>query len=205
MRRFSVASVLVLFMLRCASISHGTHEDIPISSNPTDATVSVNCGSAAHNAPTATPTKIRVPRHFDQCSVTVAKPGYETASVAFTKNVSGWYFGNIAIGGILGFIIDAADGAIYNVVPEIVSVTLQRRVDTDARPTASSSSAVSTIVDVRAVKTSASEMVIAEGTAPAGAIASDQMLQPLPNYTIVTVRRIDAEGHVTYYQKYVHR
>jgi hypothetical protein len=44
------------------------------------------------------------------------------AKVAFVKSISGMDLGQSRIGGIIGWIVDGADGAIYNRVPDTVSV-----------------------------------------------------------------------------------
>jgi hypothetical protein len=47
--------------------------------------------------------------------------------VIFARAISGWIWGNIAFGGIPGWIIDGADGAMYNRLPESVQVTLTKK------------------------------------------------------------------------------
>ncbi len=39
--------------------------------------------------------------------------------------MSGWYIANILIGGIIGFIVDAADGAMFNQSPSQIHAILK--------------------------------------------------------------------------------
>jgi hypothetical protein len=121
-----LASAALALTTGCASIAHGRYQQIPINSNPSGASVAVNCGDGVQ-AGGATPTTVNLKRNANPCLVTVAKEGYEDAAVTFAKSVSGWVWGNLFFGGIPGWIIDGADGAIYNRVPDNVQVTLTKK------------------------------------------------------------------------------
>ena len=128
--RFVVSSSLLLsvsLLTGCASIVHGTRQDVPVSSSPTGADVTVICGKVPVKAPSQTPTTVSLKRNAEPCNIVVSKPGYEDASVVFVKRMSGWFWGNILFGGIPGMIIDGADGAIFNRLPESATVSLSRK------------------------------------------------------------------------------
>lgn len=122
--RTVIALLLIAGMTaNCASIAHGTRQDISVQSNPVGADVVVKCAKdAPFNAP-PTPTEITLKRNRGGCVIIVSKEGYEPRSFRLTRRLSGWYFANILIGGVIGLIIDAADGAMFNQSPsEIVAV-----------------------------------------------------------------------------------
>ena len=50
--------------------------------------------------------------------------GYQPFDMTLTRSVSGWVWGNIVFGGLIGLAVDAIDGAFYNLSPEQVSATL---------------------------------------------------------------------------------
>jgi hypothetical protein len=106
-------ALLAVFSVRCASIAHGSHQQIPVSSDPPGARVEVACATGTFNAP-PTPAEITLKRNRANCNVTVSKEGYRPETFSLSREVSGWYFGNILIGGIIGLIIDGADGAMFN-------------------------------------------------------------------------------------------
>jgi hypothetical protein len=52
-------------------------------------------------------------------------PGYAPAEVSLDSSVSGWYWANIAFGGVVGMlIVDPLTGAMYNLKPEKIEQPL---------------------------------------------------------------------------------
>lgn len=83
-------------------------------------------------------------------------------------------------------IIDGADGAIYNVVPEVANITLQRRLGGESAASEPS----------RPSLEPGQELVSAD------LVPQDRRLKPLPGYQILTVRQIGSDGTVTVIQRY---
>jgi hypothetical protein len=55
-------------------------------------------------------------------------PGYEPAEVQLKPSLSGWYFGNILFGGLIGMVaVDPNTGAMFNLMPNKVEQTLVPR------------------------------------------------------------------------------
>ena len=59
-----------------------------------------------------TPQMVRLPRK-NEYQIEFAVPGYRSQSVALTKGVNGWVFGNFLIGWIPGLIIDFVTGSAH--------------------------------------------------------------------------------------------
>lgn len=116
----------VVFSVGCASIGHGRYQQVAVNSSPSGASVIVDCGNGAQPAG-QTPTTVSLKRNAEPCKLNLSKEGYEDSSVVFAKAVSGWVWGNLLFGGIPGWIIDAADGAMYNRTPDSASVTLVKK------------------------------------------------------------------------------
>jgi len=112
----AVATAVVL--CSCASIIHGTHQDVGISSNPTGAQVSVD-----GQVKGATPVVANLTRK-DNHIVRIELAGYKPYETTLTRKVSGWVWGNIVFGGLIGLAVDAINGALYNLTPEQVSAAL---------------------------------------------------------------------------------
>jgi hypothetical protein len=52
-------------------------------------------------------------------------PGHANAEAKLDSSLSGWYFGNIIFGGLLGMlIVDPLTGAMYNLTPEKIEQPL---------------------------------------------------------------------------------
>lgn len=117
---------LALLTAGCASIMHGTKQDIGISSTPTNARVTVN------NMPLGqTPLVAKLARG-DNHIVKIELGGYQPFEATLTKKVSGWVWGNIVFGGIIGLAIDAMSGGLYVLTPEQLSAQLARQGDDSA-------------------------------------------------------------------------
>jgi len=116
--RLAAASVAALFVGACASIIHGTHQDVGISSNPTAAHVTVDGQQTG-----TTPVVAHLTRK-DNHIVRLELPGYKPYEATLTRGVSGWVWGNIVFGGLIGLAVDAISGGMYKLTPEQLSGAL---------------------------------------------------------------------------------
>src|SRR5256885_116858 len=82
--RLAAASVAALLVGACASIIHGTHQDVGISSNPTAAHVTVDGQQTG-----TTPVVAHLTRK-DNHIVRLELPGYKPYEATLTRGVSGW-------------------------------------------------------------------------------------------------------------------
>lgn len=108
-------------MVSCATIMHQTKQDVGIASTPTGASVAID-NKPYGKTPLVAELK-RKENHF----VKVELPGYETFELAITHKVSGWIWGNIAFGGLIGLAIDAISGGMYKLTPDQVVAQLQKQ------------------------------------------------------------------------------
>ena len=105
----------------CASIMHGTTQDVGISSSPTNARVVID------NQPRgATPLIAKLSRG-DNHIVRIELDGYAPFEATLTKQVSGWVWGNIVFGGLIGLAVDAMSGGLYSLTPEQLAGQLARQ------------------------------------------------------------------------------
>lgn len=114
----SFSLVLSLALSSCCTIVNGKYDDVNVSSNVTGATVKVDGMEKGK-----TPCVVEVRRTAGQ-TMTVEKKGYETHSTQLTASASGWLFGNIFAGGIIGLFVDAATGSWVDVEPDSVNANL---------------------------------------------------------------------------------
>jgi hypothetical protein len=102
----------------CASIMHGTRQDVGITSAPSGATVTID------NIPSGiTPVIAHVARNSNHI-VRVEMPGYQPFDLTLTHSVSGWVWGNVAFGGLIGLAVDAISGGMYKLSPEQLAASL---------------------------------------------------------------------------------
>ena len=117
----TIATVLPLIMLiGCASIMHGTSQDIGIGSSPSGAKVTIN-GQEKGKTP-----MIVDLRRKDNHQVRIELDGYMPYDTTIVRKVSGWVVGNILFGGLIGLAVDAISGGLYNLTPEQVQATLAK-------------------------------------------------------------------------------
>lgn len=102
----------------CATIIHGTDQEIGITSNPSNAYIWVDRNYVGN-----TPITVKLSRK-DQHVVTINLPGYQTYEIHLSRELSGWTFGNIIFGGVIGVAVDAVSGALYRLTPEQVHVEM---------------------------------------------------------------------------------
>lgn len=102
----------------CATIIHGTRQDIGISSTPSGASVSID------NIQSGTTPVFAKLRRKENHVVRISLAGFQPTDLTLTSSVSGWVWGNIAIGGLIGLAVDAISGGMYKLSPEELSAAL---------------------------------------------------------------------------------
>lgn len=114
-------SLLLLSMMSltsCATIVNGTKQKIGISSQPSHAAVWVDNYYMGE-----TPVIVQMTRK-DNHFVRIELEGYLPFEAMFTRDVSGWAFGNIIFGGFIGIAVDVITGGIYKLSPEQVQAQM---------------------------------------------------------------------------------
>ena len=115
----STAIVLVTMALfGCATIMHGTSQEIGIQSKPTGAIVTINNKEFGK-----TPVVAELSRKNSHI-VHVTLEGYQPFDATITRSTSGWVWGNLVFGGLIGLAVDAISGGLYKLKPEQIEAEL---------------------------------------------------------------------------------
>ena len=107
----------------CATVTRGTTTQFTVNSTPPGAAVKTSTGFSC----AATPCSMKMPRKtaFD---VTLTKAGFATQTVHITSAVAGGgaagFAGNLVAGSIVGMIVDGSSGAMDDLTPNPLAVTL---------------------------------------------------------------------------------
>src|SRR5690348_8021329 len=126
----ALTGAAVLVSSGCASIVHGGNRNIPIASNPPGATVTIYDRDGKQVLKQATPFTASLSpkyRYFkgQTYRVVFEMPGYRPTEMQLTSAISGWFFGNILFGGLIGMLaVDPNTGAMYNLMPTKIDQTL---------------------------------------------------------------------------------
>jgi hypothetical protein len=122
----------------CASIIKGGAQEIPVSSSPSEATITVRnaAGDVVYSGVTpATVTLKKKSAYFagHNYAVTIEKAGYAPQTVNLERGVAAWYVGgNLGFGGLLGWlVVDPLTGAMWTYRPKDISAALASQVSFD--------------------------------------------------------------------------
>ncbi len=109
----------VILLAGCATIMQGTTQSVGISSAPTGASVTVDNVSNGK-----TPVVANLKRK-DNHIVKIEMTGYQPYEVTLTRQTSGWVWGNIVFGGLIGLAVDAISGGMYKLTPQQIQAELK--------------------------------------------------------------------------------
>jgi hypothetical protein len=114
----------------CATIVHSGPRAIPVASSPPGAKVSIYDRSNTLVSTNTTPFVAQLPVKYGYFKAQTYRlefelPGHAPAVVNLDSSVSGWYFANLAFGGLLGMlIVDPLTGAMFNLTPDKIDQPL---------------------------------------------------------------------------------
>jgi hypothetical protein len=135
MKKLLVLLVALLIVFSgCASIIHGTNQNIKISSEPSGAGVVIYNRQNAIVYNSSTPTVAKLKRgggYFGGAAyrVEITKEGYETQTINITSSFNGGSFivGNLFFGGFLGWlIVDPLTGGMWTLKPKSIDTGLRQ-------------------------------------------------------------------------------
>ena len=137
MHKFLILSFLPL-ICSCATIVRSNSQMVGFSSTPSNANVIVyyerqvpmNKGNnrdlmtIQDELYCTTPCSLNLPRKNEIYRVIIDKEGYSSGSATLVQSLSGWLWGNIFFGGIIGLIVDINAGGAYDLKPAYVHADL---------------------------------------------------------------------------------
>jgi hypothetical protein len=128
--RTVLAAASLLSTAACATVMNGSEQGIAVNSTPAGANISVDGQPMG-----VTPAVLRLARSKEHI-LQLDLPGYLPYQMKLSRRTSGWVWGNIAFGGVIGVVVDASTGAMYRLTPEAVDAGMETRVAViDGQPT----------------------------------------------------------------------
>ncbi len=124
MHKFLLVLALPLLLLTggCASIASGTSQTLSFDSNPQGADCTLKREELVIGR-VKTPSTVEVKKTKHDIQVTCSKDGYHDTSNVIDSEIEGATFGNLILGGVVGWVIDSSTGA-DNHYDEHLTVTL---------------------------------------------------------------------------------
>lgn len=115
---------IALCLPACATITRGSSQEFTVESTPPGARVSTSNGFQCD----ATPCTFRMPRK-DAFRATVSLDGYVTQEHEIRSGISGGgaagMAGNVIFGGVIGAVVDGNSGAMNDLTPNPLVVTMR--------------------------------------------------------------------------------
>ncbi len=108
----------------CSTIFNGSKQNVKIESSTPEAEVYVN-GNKEGLAPQTIKLK-RGKTHL----IEIKKDGFETYRISTEKSITGWFWGNIICGGLIGMVIDLASGNAFDIDPDYIKRDLSKLTST---------------------------------------------------------------------------
>lgn len=122
--RYFLLSCSALFLLSgCASIVSGKSQEITLDTTPPGANCNLNRDGKFLAGVPQTPGTVKVEKTKDDIEVVCQKPQYTQAKENLDSGTDGWVFGNVLLGGLIGWGVDSAVGA-DNKYPEKVAINM---------------------------------------------------------------------------------
>ena len=121
---FLLAVLSIALANSCATIISGTGQEVSVSSVPR-AQIQIKADTGLVFYAGDSPAIVKLPRKHSY-TVTVQAGGYASQTLVITREFNAWFVGNILFGGIPGGIVDAITGAMWNLEPSFLTVTLER-------------------------------------------------------------------------------
>lgn len=119
--KYVVLAAALLLLAGCASVINGTKQEITFSSDPGGAHVTVtDAKGLSENC--VTPCTLDLKRK-QTYQVMIEKEGFAPAEFDIEKGMNGAVWGNLILGGIVGFIVDFSNGAAYRLKPPAIEAT----------------------------------------------------------------------------------
>ena len=125
MKAIAASLIAVVSLSACSSIVDGTTQTLTFNSNPPGANCVLNRNGVSIGNVT-TPGGIVVEKTKHNIQAVCSKEGYEDSTLFIKSDVAGATFGNIILGGGIGWAIDSASGA-DNKYNEVNNVFLNKK------------------------------------------------------------------------------
>jgi hypothetical protein len=119
----TLAAVALSLTAGCATVTKGSSQPITLHTDPDGATCDIVREAKTVASVGATPGQATVDKAWGAIDVKCRKSGYQSTEVKVDSEVQGWTFGNILLGGLIGFAVDAASGAMRQ-YPQFITLTL---------------------------------------------------------------------------------
>ena len=112
----AVLAAVVLSSTGCATLTKGTSQTVTINTDPHGAMCTLTRDAKPLAVINPTPGSMPIEKGKGTVAVLCKKAGYLDAEGAMASEFQAMTFGNILFGGLIGVVVDAASGAMPNIL-----------------------------------------------------------------------------------------
>ncbi|MFH1362161.1 MAG: PEGA domain-containing protein [bacterium] len=120
-----VVCLLVLSITGCASIFKGDPSMLNIMSSPEKAKVTILGSHTGEKIKKTTPCSVTLNKGSDYM-VKIELAGYESENIVIRREITGWFWGNILLGGLIGMVIDGSTNNMWEHTPTVINIDLDK-------------------------------------------------------------------------------
>lgn len=131
MKRFNKGIICLLLGLTlfvangCASIFNGNASMLSIMTNPENATVTIKGSQSGEKIVQHTPCSITLSKGSDYM-VKIDFAGYQSENIIIRRDIAGWFWGNLLLGGVIGMVIDYGTNNMWTHSPSNINIDLTK-------------------------------------------------------------------------------
>ncbi|MBY0355631.1 MAG: hypothetical protein K2Q12_07870 [Rickettsiales bacterium] len=122
--RLALTVSALAMLTNCAAIVSGKEQELSVETNPAGANCNLERNGEFIGSVSETPGKVKITKTKHDINLSCSRRNYETAETQLDSGLDPWVFGNILIGGLIGWAIDSGIGS-DNLYPEKTSLQLK--------------------------------------------------------------------------------
>ena len=115
----------LLLMTGCASLFNANPSLLSIMTNPQGATVTITGLQNMERLTKQTPCTINLSKGSDY-TVRITLAGYQSEDIPIRRGITGWFWGNLLLGGIIGMAIDYTTANMWEHQPSVINLDLTK-------------------------------------------------------------------------------
>lgn len=123
--KFILLGTMLFSVSGCASIVSGTTQNVNIATMPADEKSNCTLHDEKSTYQAITPTLVTVKKGDGPLKVSCESPS-QKGETTIPETLDPWYLGNILLGGVIGLVVDGANGA-YQKYPEQITVPMGKK------------------------------------------------------------------------------
>lgn len=121
----SLMILMLILISGCASIFSGNASMLNIMTFPDNAKVTIKGSQSGEKLVEYTPCNLTLNKGSDYM-VKIEYAGYQSENIIIRREIAGWFWGNIFLGGVIGMLIDYSTNNMWTHSPTNINIDLSK-------------------------------------------------------------------------------